>query len=204
MSHVIAVAAPIGAGKTSLVKAIADRLIDATTFHYDSYERATEKPAQDMVRWMRNGADFDDLHVPNLAEDLDKLKRGQSVFDPLMKVEVKPKKYIVFEMPLGREHKATAGHIDLLIWIETPLDISLTRKLKEFTGAFLARTEREDHRDCLIWLDQYLDNYLGFIRDILQVQKKRVSVNADIILEGQGDLDTLAQRATEEILNRIP
>ncbi|MEW6664099.1 MAG: hypothetical protein AB1512_02610 [Thermodesulfobacteriota bacterium] len=204
MSYVIAVAAAIGAGKTSLVRAIADRLVHATTIHYDCYERATEKPAHDMVQWLRNGADFDDLLVPNLAEDLQKLRNGRAVVEPMTNREIPPEKYIIFEMPLGREHKGTAGYIDLLIWVETPLDIALARKLKEFTGPVTRTCSPEMHRDCLGWLDRYLDNYLGFLREVLLIQKGRVSVNADIVLDGQGDLDTLAQAAAEEIMRRMP
>lgn len=204
MRYVIAVAAGIGAGKTSLVKAIADRLTDATTFHYDSYEKATEMPVQAMVRWMRDGADADSLLIPNLAEDLEKLKRGETVVDPSTNREIRPGKYIIFEMPLGKEHRKTAAHIDLLIWVETPLDVALARKIKEFTSTFLTGHERKDHRAFIVWLDRYLDHYLEFTRQILKIQKERVSPTADIILDGQCDLETLAQRATEAILLRIP
>lgn len=204
MSHVIALAAPVGAGKTSLVKAIAERLVDASTLHYDSYERVTETPVQELVQWMRRGADFDELPVPRLAQDLARLKQGQSVVDPLTRAEVRSRKYLLFEMPLGREHKETCEYIDLLIWVETPLDLALARKLKEFTGDFPAGHERKDPRDCLLWLDRYLDHYLEFTRHMLEIQKERVSVNADIVLDGREDLETLARQATEAIRHRIP
>ena len=75
MSYVVAVAAPIGGGKTSLVNAIAKELEDAATIHYDHYEKITETSVQDLKLWMRNGADFDDFIIPNLANDLNRLKR---------------------------------------------------------------------------------------------------------------------------------
>ena len=37
MSYIVAVAAPVGGGKTSLVKAIAEQIGDASTLHYDDY-----------------------------------------------------------------------------------------------------------------------------------------------------------------------
>ena len=204
MRYVVAVAAPIGGGKTSLVKAIANKLKDATTIHYDHYENATEKPVHNLMEWMENGANFDDFIVPDLPNDLEKLKRGESVIDPLTNMEIASKKYIIFEMPLGKELKDTAKYIDILIWIEMPLDIALARKLKEFTGIFITKHKQETHKDCIIWLDNYLENYLKVVRDVLQIQKKKVSVNADIIIDGQSDFETLVQRATKEILNKIP
>jgi uridine kinase len=204
MRYIVAVAAPIGAGKTSLVKAIANKLKDATTIHYDSYEKASEEPVQHLMQWIKNGANFDHFTVPNLATDLRKLKRGESVIDPLTTMEIPSHKYIIFEMPLGKEHKDTAEYIDLLIWIEIPLDIALARKVREFTGIFLAKHKQEMLRDSILWLDKYLENYLGIVRDVLQIQKKRVSVKADVVIDGQSDFETMVQLATREILNRIP
>jgi len=204
MRYIIAVAAPIGGGKTSFVTAIATRLNDATTIHYDHYEKTTEEPAHNLLQWLKNGANFNDFIIPNLSNDLEKLRSGESIVDPLTNTEITSKKYIIFEMPLGKEHKDTAEYIDLLIWIEIPLDIALARKIKEFTGLFLTEYKQEMHKDRIIWLDTYLDNYLQVIGKVLQIQKKKVSANADIIVDGQSDFETMLQHATKEILNRIP
>jgi len=204
MRYVVAVAAPIGGGKTSLVEAIANKLKDATTIHYDHYEKATQEPVHNLVQWMKNGANFNYFIAPKLSNDLNKLKRGESVIDPLTKMEVASRKYIIFEMPLGKEHEDTKGYIDLLIWIEIPLDIALARKVKEFTGMFLTKHKQEGYKDCVVWLNKYIDNYLNVVRDVLQIQKKKVRANADIIIDGQLDFETMVQNATQEILNKTP
>jgi len=204
MNYVIAVAAPIGGGKTSLVQAIANRLDDATTIHYDSYEKATGEPVHNLIQWMKNGADFDDFSVPGLPNDLEKLKGGESIIDPLTNMQITSRKYIIFEMPLGKELKDTAEYIDLLIWIEVPLDIALARKVKEYIDVFLTKHKKEMYEDRMIWLGQFLDNYLKVTRDVLQIQKEKVSANADIIIDGQSDFETMVQHATKEILNKIP
>ena len=69
MSKIIAVAAPIGGGKTSLVKAIANRLDDAAMLFYDHYEKATGQPVHDLEQWINNGADFNEFTIPGLADD---------------------------------------------------------------------------------------------------------------------------------------
>jgi uridine kinase len=40
-----------------------------------------------------------------------------------------PTNYIVFDAPLGRKHTATGKYIDFLIYLNTPLDIALARRL---------------------------------------------------------------------------
>jgi uridine kinase len=204
MSHVIAVAGPIGGGKTSLVKALAQRLQDASIVFYDNYEQSSRSSVEEMIRWMRDGADIDDLDLTRLADDLAALKRGEPAIDPMTKREILPGKYIIFEMPLGKEHRRTAPSIDLLIWIDTPPDIALARKIREFTGFFL--TERRDPggRDFVAWLDQYLDNYLRAVRELLQIQRERVSVHADIVLDGSRDFEAMVEQALRMISQRIP
>jgi uridine kinase len=119
-------------------------------------------------------------------------------------VEIPPKKFIILEMPLGREHKSAAPYIDLLIWIDTPLDIALARKIKEITNHFLKERREADGRDFVAWLHQYLDNYLRAVRELLQMQKERVGRNADIILDGRYDFETMLGQAVREIAARIP
>jgi uridine kinase len=204
MSYVVAVAAPIGGGKTSVVRAVAHELGDATTIHYDCYEKATAKPVQDLKRWIENGADINEFRVPELSRDLEILKRGTSVMEPMTGREIAPRKYIVFEMPLGKEHRDTAVYIDLLIWIDLPLDIALARKLKEFTRDFLTEYGPEKHKDCLVWLDNYLENYLAVVRDALEIQQQRVPEHADVIIDGRASVPAIVQQATRAILDRLP
>ena len=204
MTYIIAVAGPSGSGKTALVNAVAEKLSDAATLFFDRYEKATKAPAYDLVKWIEKGADFDEFAADNLSKDLEKLKRGESVTDPLTKAEIPARKYIIFEMPLGREHKDTAGYIDLLIWIKIPPDVALARKLREVTAAFLRAGKKENSAEFVAWMNTYLDNYLKIVREVLQIQKRKVSPRADISLDGQAGLETLAQKATREILKRLP
>jgi uridine kinase len=204
VTYLIAVAGPSGSGKTALVKAVAEKLNDAATIFYDRYEKATRAPAYDLVKWIENGANFDEFAVLNLSKDLEKLKRGESVFDPLTNAEISSRKYILFEMPLGKEHKDTARYIDLLIWIEIPPDIALARKLREVTGTFLGMNKKENSLEFIVWINKYLDNYLKIVREVLQIQKQKVTPNADIIVDGQADLETMVREATREILNKLP
>jgi len=204
MNHVVAVAAPIGGGKTSLVKAIAGQLNHAAIIFFDHYEKMTGLSAQDLEKWIDRGTNCHNFPVPGLADDLKKLKQGQSVFDPVAKTEIKPTRYIIFEMPMGREYPDTAGHIDLLVWIDLPLEVALARKLKEYTGNFLARSGDPNPRMFISWLDLYLENYLKVVRRVLLIQQQKVGGSADIIIDGMSDIDSMARQAAGEIVARLP
>ena len=183
MTFIVAVAAPIGGGKTALVKGLAQALNGASTLHFDDYELATQKSPEELARWLAAGADFNELRVPGLLSALQALKRGEPVSDPGGGQAILPGDYLILEMPLGRAYAETAGLIDAVIWLDIPLDVALARKLREFTAQALA-DESEEPRAFLGWLDAYLDQYTGQVRAILQLQRQRVAADADIVLDG--------------------
>src|SRR5215469_5017008 len=113
LAAVIAVAGPPGGGKTTLVRRLAARL-NAPTLHYDDYEQITRRSPAEVEAWLDRGAPADEVPLPGFAEALARLKGNGA-------------RYIILDFLLGRAHGATAGGIDFLIWIDTPLDIALTR-----------------------------------------------------------------------------
>jgi uridine kinase len=197
MSHLIAVSAPVGGGKTSLVRSLAARIGDASAVHFDSYETLTDQPIESIRRWMRDGADIDQFVIHRLPEHLERLKRGEPVRDPLTGSETAAAKYIFFETPFGRLHHATGRWIDLAIWIDTPLDIALARNIREFT------TRPEMQRNFNNWLHGYLDSYLEVVREILLLQRQSVGAAADITLDGRQDLESNTAVAAQEIARRL-
>ena len=116
---------------------------------------------------------------------------------------VTPRKYIVLETQFGRAHSATAALIDLLIWIDVPLEVALARKLKAFAGEALREERPHAARDRLAWLEGYLGNYLALVRRLLVLQAERVRPQADLVLDGSGALEPMVARASEHILQRL-
>lgn len=186
MSCVVAVAAPIGGGKSSLVQGIAAALNGAVTLHFDDYELATQKSPAELAHWLAEGADFNALRAPGFAAAVRALRRGEVVIDPTSGRTIRADECVILEMPLGRAYAETADLIDFLIWVDTPLDMALARNLRGLTVDALA--DKGDPRQFLRWLDDYLGQYLDQVRTILKLQKIRVAARADLVLDG-----TLAQ-----------
>lgn len=204
MNYVIAIAGPVGSGKSSLVGALVNQLKDATTLYFDHYEDITLRPPHELVQWINNGADFNQFAFHGLALALEKLKQGETVTDPVTNELVESRKFIVFEMPLGRAHAETAHHIDLMIWIDLPLDVALARKLREHSEMFLERYNYEKLQECMSWINGYLDNYLLFVRDILLIQHEKVRPGADLLLDGTIKFNALCDQACQFICTELP
>jgi uridine kinase len=204
MRHLIAVSGVMGSGKSSLVRGLAAELGDAATVYLDSYERFTEQSAAQVTDWARGGADYHGLSIPGLAEDLERLKGGVEIVEPRTNRRIAPTSHVLFETQFGRAHRSTGRHIDLLIWVETPLEVALARKVREQTRTFLDRNDRGECVQFLSWLDGWLANYLGFVRGLLVAQRDRVRPEADVILDGMDEPAVLVRRAAGEIRRRLP
>ena len=199
---VIAVAGPVGAGKSTLVHGLASRLPGAATIHFDQYERITEQPIEKIKLWMQQGADLDEMVIPGLGEALLELKRGGSVANPLTGNLMAASKYVLFETQFGRQHAATGRHIDFLVWVDTPLDVALARKIRQFAGELNVQ-DLEQTRRFIPWLSGYLENYGDVVGSLLRIQRDTVGENADLRVDGGGDAGALLLRVEQEILSRF-
>ena len=198
MTCLVAIAAPVGGGKSTLVRGLAAALNGASTLHFDHYEVATRKSPAELARWIAEGADFNRLRAPGLRDALQALKRGEPVTDPATGRSIVPGDHVFLEMPLGREFAETAHLIDIVMWIDTPLDLALARKL----GAFAEEAAADlasDPREFLEWLGSYLRQYAEQIRVVLELQKSRVAASADVVLDGLRPRETLVHDALRAI-----
>jgi uridine kinase len=194
MRYVIAVAGPAGGGKSSLVGALLGTLRDATAIHVDSYQRITDRPVREIARWMERGADFDEFSIPLLSDHLAALKRGQPVVDPQTGREIAPAKYILFETHFGRAHRDTGKHVDLLLWIDTPLDVALARNVIDLIAA----------RESFAGLQRYLGSYLEDVRRLRLMQRERICADAEVVLDGAAPFEAMLGEAQRAILDRLP
>ena len=117
MHYLIGIAAVPGGGKSLLAQTLATKLFDTSIIDYDSYQTITQQPLEEIIQLMKKGANYNQLIIPQLGEDLAKLKSGKSVTEPLKKIEISPAKYLLFETPFGREHFDSGQHIDMLFWM---------------------------------------------------------------------------------------
>lgn len=201
--YVIAIAGPVGAGKTTLAQAVAHELSDAAILQFDHFERITEQSIEQVRDWMEGGADLDAIAIPGLPEALQALKAGRAVTDPMTGAIIRPRKYILFETQFGRRHAATGQHIDLMIWVDTPLDIALARKVRQFATA-LEGSDPAAVRTFGPWLHGYLENYIDVVAGLLRIQKESVGAGADVVVDGGRDVSALQQEIACLVRKRLP
>lgn len=131
MVKIIGISGIGGAGKSVLTTALGKRL-NATTLFWDEFDEISQDP-KDYIEWYNTSRDYSEWRYDALAEVLKQLKLGKKVICPATKKELIPTDYIIFDAPLGRKHIATGQYIDCSIFLNTPLDVALARRvLRDF------------------------------------------------------------------------
>jgi uridine kinase len=187
-SKIVGLSSYTGGGKTTLALHLAS-LLDATLLIWDDYDEAGFVTHPKAWRsWLAEGGNNNAWSASRLAEDLAKLKRG----DPILSVKdgssLLPTPYIVLEAPLGYEHLETGKSIDLMVFIDTPLDVAMARRiLRDYFGKNSMLSEEGAKA-----LKADVESYLEFSRAAYLNMDKTVKRSADMIVDGTLPVNDLA------------
>ena len=186
-----------GGGKTAVAKRVSELLPDAVTIFFDDYDPDTVHPAS-IREWLDEGADCNDWKTPKLKDDLTKLKAGQAIVSPVDGLTINPRKYVVFDSPFGYAHAETGGLIDLMVFIDTPLDVAMARRLlRDFSS-----TSVDDSSINICRLTAELIAYLDYGRKAYLEMDKQIKPICDLLLDGYSAVDDLAEVVVRAIKTR--
>ena len=185
-SFVIGISSVSGGGKTAVAKKLAELLQDAVTLCFDDYDDTNIHPAN-LETWLIEGGDYNAWQTPALTRDLQSLTTGNDIASPVDGSKVSPAEYIVFDAPLGRAHHDTGRFIDFMVFIDTPLDVAMARRLLRSIAGTEAGA-KETVKSIEVELSSYLNGarllYVGF--------QDRIKPKSDLILDGCKSVDELA------------
>ena len=191
---VVGVSAVGGGGKTEVTRRLAKVLGDAVALHFDDYDDTNVHPG-DLQRWSADGANYDAYQTPVFSRHLQALKAGQSICYPIEGRTVGPSRYVVADAPLGRAHSDSGRFIDLMVFIDTPLDVAMARRVLRDIGLAAQSTADE----ALEHVKGELSGYEGRARPIYEHFQKRMRAGADLIVDGTLGIDLIVDRIRSDI-----
>ena len=172
---VITIAGVSGGGKTTITKYLNERLHNSKTLYFDDYD--FDGPA-DIIEWVDNGADYDEWNLAPLIKDLKALL-------------AEPLDYIVLDFPFAYKHFKISDLIDYAIYIDTPLDIAMARRIiRDFKNTSVESILTD------------MENYIsGGRRGYLEMLKS-VKPNSDSILDGSLSVSNITDNIYKVISRR--
>lgn len=168
-TKIITVAAVSGGGKTTVTERLSQKLTNSKALYFDSYN--FDNGPADICKWIDDGANYDEWVFTPLIHDIQHLIREGNVDYPFA--------YLNSEM---REF------IDVTIFIDTPLDIAMARRILR---DFKEDTIDEIHND--------LKHYMTFVRKAYLEAIHTVKPNSDIVLDGSLSVSKIINHAVEEL-----
>ncbi|MDQ0177215.1 AAA family ATPase [Bacillus chungangensis] len=172
---VIAIAGVSGGGKTTIAKHLNERLHNSKTLFFDDYDFDVPN---DMIDWVDKGANYDEWNLAPLIRDLKGL-----LSEPL--------DYIVLDFPFAYKHSKTSKLIDLTVFIDTPLDIAMARRvIRDFRNS--------SNESILIEMENYISQGRRGYLEML----KTIKPNSDIIVDGTLSVSKIGDKIYEVISSR--
>jgi uridine kinase len=195
------VAGGSGAGKTTLVRALAQRagpdrvaVVQHDWYYRDHAELPPERRAQ------LNYDHPDALETDLLVRQLEQLRAGRPVEAPCYDFArharlahtrtVEPREWILLDGILLLCDPALRAALDLRVWVEADADLRFIRRLE--------RDLRERSRSVHSVIEQYLQSVRPMHREWVATSQRF----ADLVLDGQGELELALRTLEAEIAKR--
>ena len=111
-----------GSGKTTVARRLGEIFGDSCVLYFDEYEFPREP--DHLGEWVDNGADPDEWDMTPMVCDVEKI------------VLCGEKKYCIIDYPFGKKDYPMKKFIDFAVWMETPPDLALARRiLRDFSDS---------------------------------------------------------------------
>ncbi|MGW6193109.1 hypothetical protein ACWFRC_20830 [Bacillus cereus] len=176
-TKIISIAAVSGGGKTTITERLTRELKNSKALYFDSY-KFDNCPA-DICKWIDDGANYDEWVLTPLIHDIQHLIRDTNL------------DYIIVDYPFAYQNSEMRKFIDVTIFIDTPLDIAMARRiLRDFKEG----TMDEIHND--------LKHYMIYARKAYLEAIQTVKPNSDIVLDGSLSVSEIINHVVEELSRR--
>lgn len=158
-ARVIALSGVSGAGKTSVIKCLAEAF-KSQTLLFDDFVEPNTYPI-DMKAWLHQGADVSQIKSPRFTKALSELKVHSD------------SQMIFIEEPIGRERAEIAHLIDHVIMLDMPMEVCLSRVIQRHL---------KYSNDASTTLSNYLRKYDDHLRAVYIAAANQVRQSSDLLI----------------------
>jgi uridine kinase len=191
-AFVVGLAGVPGSGKTTLLNLLLRNYAAAQAVFYDRFDPGMDD--DQICDWVARTGNPNEFAFSGLVEELTRQTQIQEIG--------RQRPLVFFETAFGRIHKTTGTFIDLLVWIDTPLEIALSRAVLVFLGGVQQDRAPNAAADFIPWMTKYMQDYPLLRRFYLTINAQMTST-ADLILDGTQPAETLAASVKQVLEKRL-
>lgn len=200
---VVGLSSPSGGGKTTLVRrlaAIASNAVIISFDEYDDFGEGANVHPPDLQEWLAAGADYNAWQMPRLLHDIKQLKQGKSIFSPIDGAPIWPQPLLLLDIAFGRAHAELSAYLDFMVYIDTPLDVALARRLQR---DYFTRND-VDPQMALQEIHAMTATYLSWARAAYLEMDRQVKPQCDLVVDGCLPVDVLTGQILGAVKERFP
>ena len=166
---IIVVAGVTAGGKTTTINELKKKIKNSKSLHFDDYD--FEGEVDDFHQWVMDGADYNVWNLEPLKKDILKLIKDNEA------------KYILLDYPFAYKNDLIKPFIDCTIFIDTPLDIAMARRVLRDMHNATGDEIRED-----------MSFYLKYARIAYEEMLNSILPNSDYVIDGSMQLDEIVKQ----------
>lgn len=171
---IIAIASVSGGGKTTAAANVTEQLGNAKALYFDDYDF---QGPDDLLQWLHRGTNYNEWNLDPMLADIRKLL-------------AEPLDFIVLDFPFARLHNDASPYMDFTIFIDTPLDIALSRRIiRDFAGS----SGNEIIANIEYYAKEGRAAYLQMLADI--------KPNSDFVIDGSGSKEDVTLAILRQLTN---
>lgn len=169
---VIAISAVSGGGKTTVAKGLAEQLRNSRAIYFDDFDL---RGPEDIPKWIEEGGD---PHAWDLTPLVDAFSASCA----------ESPDFVVLDYPFLYGHRQMSEYINLAVFIDTPLDIAMARRIiRDFEGCPI--------EDAIAEMQHYLSRARPAYVDMLNTVKPQ----SDLVVDGTLPLPEVVRIICERI-----
>ncbi|MFP3356342.1 hypothetical protein R0K17_03195 [Planococcus sp. SIMBA_143] len=169
---IIAITGVSGGGKTALVTHLAKHINNAEALFFDDYDL---HGPEDVLEWVDRGANPHEWDLKPIARDLEELLE-------------QPLDYIFLDYPFAYQHTRIKEYIDLAVFVDTPLDLALARRIS-----------RDFHDSSEEEIVAQVNYYASHGRRAYIHMLNKIQPDSDLIVDGTLTIKDLGDQLMEKV-----
>lgn len=174
---ILSISSISGGGKTTITRNLCSQLNNTKALYFDEYDFS--KQPDNICEWVENGSEPSEWDLSLLQDDV------------IRAIENDNLEYLILDYPFAKQNYPLKDFIDMTIYIDTPLDIALARRI-------IRDYKEGSAHEIMSDLSFYLQKSRVCFTDHIEKMQ-----SCDLIVDGSLDISEITNTIKDKVMQRV-